>query len=666
MLRASFGYPDFRPGQTAAVESILGGRDTMVVLPTGGGKSVCFQVPALMLPGLTVVVSPLISLMKDQVDSLTSRGLPAAFINSTLTSAQVSTRLAAAARGELKLLYVAPERFDIGSLGPRLRDMGVSLLAIDEAHCISQWGHDFRPSYLRIRDVRSALGDPPVVALTATATPEVRRDIVAQLGLRDPETIITGFDRKNLTYHVVPARNDAGKDEQLVRLLVENDGLAVIYASTRKSVDRIAQQLQRARISSAAYHAGLDDDHRREVQDAFMGEKIRAIVATNAFGMGIDKPNVRLVIHHSMPGSLEAYYQEAGRAGRDGLPSKVFLIHAFQDRFTHEFFIRNAYPERPLVEKVHAALQRIADPSGRIAGDMESIAERVQTEKASAREIESALRILINAKALETFPPSQGVARIRLLATPERIRGELGSEESMELGLLRALWRSRGEALHTGAVVDLDGLPPGFGGASKSFQVLEDLQKRQMVTVERIGECVALTSPADPLDRFRIDWGLIDRRRNAELAKLEKVQMYAYLKKCRRAFVLRYFGDPSATEPCGGCDNCLGITMEREPAGKAERKTRQKKAAFTPDDDGIEIPAAIAAALKQLRLEIARREKVAAFIIFSDRTLKAIALRQPSTLDALAEVPGIGKMKIERYGADILRVLEESAAVDAA
>src|SRR5881227_4508497 len=338
--------------------------ETRAVLPTGGGKSVCYQIPAMVLPGLTVVVSPLISLMKDQVDALTARGIPATFVNSTLSSGEVSERMARVTRGEIKLLYLAPERFDVGTAAERLRGVGVSLLAIDEAHCISEWGHDFRPSYLRIAQVRERLGWPPVVALTATATPHVRADIVRQLKLDHAKTIITGFDRRNLRYHVVGARTEQEKDKALVGILRAAPGLAVVYASTRRTVERITNLLNDARVASVAYHAGLDDAHRREVQDAFMKERVRVIVATNAFGMGIDKPNVRLVLHYAMPGTLEAYYQEAGRAGRDGEAADCYLLHSFQDRFTHEFFIKGSYPERSVVENVYRVLRRAASRSG--------------------------------------------------------------------------------------------------------------------------------------------------------------------------------------------------------------------------------------------------------------------------------------------------------------
>src|SRR5919204_1061158 len=380
-LRSGFGYDAFRPGQERAVASVLSGRDTLVILPTGGGKSLCYQVPALLLPGLTVVVSPLISLMKDQVDALTARGLPAAFINSTLTGGEVADRLARAQRGELKLLYVAPERFDAGSAAERLRAIGVSLLAIDEAHCISEWGHDFRPSFRRIAAVADALGRPQVVALTATATRDVRRDVVKQLGMRQPRVIVGGFDRANLNYSVRRCRNDAEKDAVLGDIMRSHARPAVVYAATRASVERIAKRLSRSGFSAAAYHAGLDDDRRHDVQEQFITGTLEIIVATNAFGMGIDKSNVRLVVHYAMPGTLEAYYQEAGRAGRDGLRADCVLLHAYKDRFTHEWFIKRMYPERATVERVYRTL-RARSESGRAC------------QPPSGNDSESAIRIL--------------------------------------------------------------------------------------------------------------------------------------------------------------------------------------------------------------------------------------------------------------------------------
>jgi ATP-dependent DNA helicase RecQ len=683
-LRESFGYPAFRPGQERAIASILGGRDTLVVLPTGGGKSLCYQVPALMMPGLTVVVSPLISLMKDQVDALTARGLPSAFINSTLTGAQVSDRLARAGRGDIKLLYVAPERFDAGSTAERLKAMGVSLLAVDEAHCISEWGHDFRPSYLRMRQVRERLGAPPTVALTATATPEVRKDIATQLALRNPSIIVTGFDRTNLHYHVLPTRNDQEKDAALVHTLREHEGLAVVYASTRRNVERIAGVLERARISATAYHAGLDDAHRHEVQDSFMNEDVRAIVATNAFGMGIDKPNVRLVVHHAMPGTLEAYYQEAGRAGRDGLHSECVLLHSFPDRFTHEFFIKGAYPERSLVEAVYNAIQRVVDHSGLTDLGPDEIS-RLVPGNVGPREVESALRILQRADAVRRESESGSSVFIRLLATPERIRRELPDAHNPELGLLRALWRAVGNRLNDGAVIALDGLPPGFSGSATAIPLLTGLQSRQFLTWERIGGGLRLTDPQKPLSTFDVEWAVLDRRRRADLAKLDAMQKYAYTTGCRRAFVLRYFGDEAGRGTCGGCDNCLGVHVgkERHPPGSA--RTRRERAApiangrdvmrtRTPPgqaDSASEVvldgaDARLFASLKALRSKIAREEKVPPYVVFTDRTLAEFAARKPRTPAGLLDVRGVGQAKLDKYGERFLAAITGADETEAA
>ena len=676
VLRARFGFPDFRPGQERAVTSVLAGRDTLVVLPTGGGKSVCYQVPALLLPGITVVVSPLISLMKDQVDALTARGIAATFVNSTLSSGEVSERMARVTRGDVKMLYVAPERFDFGSAAERLKDVGVSLLAIDEAHCISEWGHDFRPSYLRVAQVRERLGWPPVVALTATATQHVRQDIARQLRLENAETIITGFDRQNLHYFVTPTRTDADKDAALIDILKRHDGVAIVYAATRRNVEKVTRTLDEAKIKVAAYHAGLDDARRHDVQDAFMNEKVRAIVATNAFGMGIDKSNVRVVVHHAMPGTLEAYYQEAGRAGRDGKHSDVYLLHAFPDRFTHEFFIKGAFPERGIVERVYERARATADKAGNVVLEPGRLAAALPG-KVSDREVESALRLLMQVGALRSDPETGGRVFVRLLATPERIKRELGDGDALSLGLLRALWRVAGDALNDGASVDLDGLPPGFGGASGTMPLLEQLERTQFLEWHRLGGGDRVADLRRPLTGYPLDWDALDRRRRNELSKLEAVQQYAYTTGCRRGFVLRYFGDPAAGKDCGGCDNCLGThdaTRRAKAIGAPKPGEKRRAGGTTRRTSSVEpselvvsgADAALLERLRTLRTSIAREQKVPPYVVFADRTLLEMAVRRPKSPFAFGEIRGVGPMKIEKYGERFLALLRAADETEAA
>ncbi len=671
VLQARFGYGAFRPGQERAIVSVLAGRDTLVVLPTGGGKSLCYQVPALITRGLTVVVSPLISLMKDQVDALERRGIAAAFINSTLSSAEVSDRLIKAQRGELQMLYVAPERFDVGATAERLKAIGVALLAVDEAHCISEWGHDFRPSYRRVGEVRQRLGNPPTIALTATATPVVRDDIARILDLQDPEIIVTGFDRPNLSYGVIAAKGDREKDAVILNLLRElEDGTGIVYASTRKTVERLAQWLDDQGIPASAYHAGLDDDRRRRVQDNFMSERTRVIVATNSFGMGVDKSNVRLVVHFAMPGTLEAYYQEAGRGGRDGNPSRCVLLHSFPDRFTHEFFIKSALPDRTLVEQVHKRCQREADRGGVVAATADELAAGVGG-KVSSKAVESALRVLADAGVLRWDPESAGLVTLRLLASPERIREELGDGFEMERELLRACWRIAKEQLSRGAIIDLDGLPPGFGGFVGAFDLLTSLEARQFVTVDRVGGGLRLVDPAMSLDRVAIDWRALDRRRQREFDKLEAMQRYAFATTCRREALLKWFGDPAARAECGACDNCLGerrsapavrqlwspengrkrTSKDQGAARETQRKTKERSGAVTEAD------ADLFNALKACRAQLAGKQNVPHYVVFPDATLAAFATRRPLTPDAMAALPGVGPVKLDRYAEPFLSVI---------
>ena len=548
ILRRHFAYDDFRPGQIDVVASVLDGNDTLGVLPTGGGKSLCYQVPALARSGLTVVISPLISLMKDQVDRLVSRGVAATLLNSTLGGGEVSSRLALVARGEIKLLYVAPERFEAEDVQHCIRRSGISLLAVDEAHCISEWGHDFRPSFRRIAEVSLKVGRPQLVALTATATPRVRRDIVTQLEMRRARVIVSGFDRSNLHYSVRSCRTDVDKDRALLETVKSHQRPAIVYASTRASVERIAKLLTRSGggLRALPYHAGLDDSDRHTMQEAFMKGDCDTIVATNAFGMGIDKPDVRLVVHYALPGTLEAYYQEAGRAGRDGTASRCVLLHAHKDRFTHEWFIRGMYPERASVEQVYENFCT-AHVGGRI------------DRAPPGRDVASAIRLLERERVVMQRRATGTLVHVRLLATPVRIRRELGREDAssaLDLGVLRSLWRVVGSALERGVAVNLDGLPPGIGGAM-AHTALERLRGRQFVDFRCLDEGLYLTRPEAPLAHFQIDWAALSRRRVADLDKLQMMQNYAYTKQCRRAFVLRYFGETRASRRCGGCDNCL-------------------------------------------------------------------------------------------------------------
>lgn len=551
-----FGLSSFRPGQREVIQAITAGDDCLCVMPTGGGKSLCFQMPSLIRPGLTIVVSPLIALMKDQVDSLVRNGIPAALINSSLTAGEQQSRLRDAATGKYKLVYVAPERLRNRQFLDAIRATPIQLLAIDEAHCISQWGHDFRPDYARIGQFRDWLGGVQTVALTATATARVRQDIIDVLGLKKPKQFMSGFARPNLHFGVVTCQTDRDKDEQLESFLKRTQGAGIIYVATRKRCEALVEWIgQKMRLSVGAYHAGLLPEQRRVIQERFMNNQLRLIVATNAFGMGIDKPDLRFVIHYNMPGSLEAYYQEAGRAGRDGKHSVCTLLYSFQDRYIQEFFIENNYPPREMVQSVYEFLQSCQDDP--IELTLEQIRDQMRLN-CSPEAVGSCLQILARTQVIQRYESGSGLAIVRIDSDLPTLVEMLPREAKVRRQVLKVLEQAVGRRRYEEVYVDPGRLLQAAGvdrdAFTRQIRELRRIEEVQYVPPFR-GRAIHFRKQDVAFDNLTIDFESLKKRKEAEYERLNQVLQFAQSPLCRQLTILKYFGDSNAL-PCGQCDRC--------------------------------------------------------------------------------------------------------------
>ncbi|MGI8656882.1 MAG: RecQ family ATP-dependent DNA helicase [Pyrinomonadaceae bacterium] len=554
-LHTHFGFKSFRAGQEEVIRAVLEGHDTIVVMPTGGGKSLCYQLPALMNERATVVVSPLIALMKDQVDALHARNLPATFINSSIPFEEQKARINGVRQGLYKLVYVAPERFRSQHFVETLREANISLFAVDEAHCVSQWGHDFRPDYLRLKQTVEAIGRPQIIALTATATPDVRSDISEQLGLRSPLAFVSGFDRPNLSIKIVHTQKEREKIAHTKALAARyTNGSGIIYTSTRKAVEQVATRLHDAGLNVVAYHAGMEDAARARAQDAFMSGQAQMIVATNAFGMGIDKPDIRFVTHYQMPGSMEAYYQEIGRAGRDGLPSTCALLFNYADKRTQDYFIEGSYPPPDIITSVYQAL--VGTNQKRIELSTKEIAARASVRNEMA--VQSALIILEKAGHIERGAASENRAAIRLLMPPHKARESAGARETKARQTLFGLLGGYGVNERSDAELDVADFSETMGlDLAAVRRALAQLASSGIISytpAKRTRGVLMLDE--HPARSLRIQPQDIARRAALEQRKLREMISFCYTENCYRAFILDYFGDSNHSAACGTCANC--------------------------------------------------------------------------------------------------------------
>ena len=681
-LEKYFGFREFREPQGEVISQILEGNEVFVVMPTGGGKSLCYQLPAVLLNGVTIVVSPLLALMKDQVDSLITRGISATLINSTISLAEQQHRIRQMRHGEFRLVYIAPERFRSRSFLEALGQVTVALFAVDEAHCMSQWGHDFRPDYFRLGQVLEELGRPQVAAFTATATPEVRADIVQRLGLEDPALFVAGFARPNLRFVVTETERESEKYDEL-RALVNRHKTGIVYCATRKRVEQVSKYLKGWGIKVVSYHGGIDDDAREAAQNQFAQNQCDVVVATNAFGMGIDRADLRFVAHFEIPGSLEAYYQEAGRAGRDGEPAECELLFNYADTRVQDFFINGNNPSIDLIRRVYLLLQNLVDETGEVVMPMQDFAAHLDSES-NEMAVHSAVTILARAGVIDRYDiPGKRVRGTRLLKpglssfqlpidTDALREKEKRDREKLKAVIDYAYGRECRQKIILRYFGDPELTECGACDvcSSKRLKKLrEPIPEERLVVRKALSGVARMSTRTEQgfLPRFgrnRVIQVLVGSKAKEVLdARLDSLKTYGLLRDKSPNYLHELFRELEEARliySTGGQYPTISLTetgvevmhdratfeivWPQEPRKVARKRTRLEQAPEMPFDPLLYDE------LRKIRTDIANAQGgLPAYLIFPDETLRSFARLKPQSIEAARRIRGVGEIKARKY-----------------
>ena len=571
-LQNIFGFMEFRPGQEEIIQSIIDGNNVLALLPTGGGKSLCYQIPALLGETFSIVISPLIALMKDQVDNLNKNGIIAAYINSTMQFYEIEKVLSEIKSNKIKLLYVSPERLENRAFAEQIKLLNPKYIFVDEAHCISEWGHNFRPSYRKITEFTESIGNRNISAFTATAIPEVRRDIIEHFNFNNPRVFIKGFERDNLKLNVLRTNQ---KKEKVLELVSKNRLPAVIYTSTRKSAEELSEYLNFNNQNAAFYHAGLQPEQRRMIQDDFMSDRVKIICATNAFGMGVDKSDIRLLIHYNIPASIENYYQEIGRAGRDGKTAKIFLLYEDRDYHVQDYFINNSYPTLDEIKTVYNSILNAAkiavgsEFNNRIFIDNQII-QLLANNKINQTKLNSALKVLDNNKLIDFSSDKINFSFIKILFESEQLKTFLQKfAQDLNREILLFLLREFSNSIFTDKKkIDINYLANKLSAPiNEIIDSLNKLSNSGIIefTIPSNKPSIKLIGGRISPNNLRINvehhFALRD---NAKL-KLDLMRSFAFTNDCRFKLILNYFGEEVTNYNCGKCDNCRSEDYQNKP-----------------------------------------------------------------------------------------------------